>query len=77
MTAEPLLGKPIADAIKAQLVEEIEILKAQIQPKLVAILVGENAGAEFYAGMQAKGCASVGIEYELKKLDADTSQAIY
>ncbi|HJN16912.1 MAG TPA: tetrahydrofolate dehydrogenase/cyclohydrolase catalytic domain-containing protein, partial [Armatimonadota bacterium] len=74
MTAEPLKGKPIADAIKEQLVEELEVVKRKIQPKLVALLVGSDPGSEFYAGMQEKGCASVGIEYELKSLLDDTTQ---
>ncbi|MGQ9731517.1 MAG: bifunctional 5,10-methylenetetrahydrofolate dehydrogenase/5,10-methenyltetrahydrofolate cyclohydrolase, partial [Candidatus Zipacnadales bacterium] len=75
MSATPLLGKPIADKIKEELVKEIAALKdCGITPKLVALLVGENPGAEFYAGMQEKGCASVGIDYELKKLPTDTPQ---
>jgi methylenetetrahydrofolate dehydrogenase (NADP+)/methenyltetrahydrofolate cyclohydrolase len=74
VTAEPLKGKPIADAIKEQLVEELEVVKRKIQPKLVALLVGSDPGSEFYAGMQEKGCASVGIEYELKSLLDDTTQ---
>lgn len=75
MSARMLEGKPIAEGIKEELVQEIEALKGRgITPKLVALLVGENPGSEFYAGMQEKGCASVGIEYELKKLPDDTPQ---
>ncbi len=75
MSARMLEGKPIADKIKEELVKDIEALKGRgVTPKLVALLVGANPGSEFYAGMQEKGCSSVGIEYELKKLPDDTPQ---
>lgn len=74
MTAEPLKGKPIADRIKEGLAQDLEVLTKTITPKLVAVLVGEDPGSEFYAGMQEKACAGLGIGYELKKLAGDTAQ---
>jgi methylenetetrahydrofolate dehydrogenase (NADP+)/methenyltetrahydrofolate cyclohydrolase len=76
MSATILAGKPIAEEIRAQVKAEVEELKAKGKgPKLVAILAGENPGAKFYAGAQEKACAAVGIEYELRQLPADVSQA--
>jgi methylenetetrahydrofolate dehydrogenase (NADP+)/methenyltetrahydrofolate cyclohydrolase len=74
VSAELLKGKPIADAIKERLAAELEVLRQRITPKLVALLVGDNAGAVMYAQMQAKGCEALGVPYELRQLPAETSQ---
>ena len=76
MTAKLLEGKPISEAMRAQVKVDVEALKAKgVTPKLVAILAGDNPGAKFYAGAQEKACAQVGIAYELQQLSADVSQA--
>ena len=76
MSAKLLEGKPISDAMRAQVASEVEALKAKgVTPKLVAVLAGENPGAKFYAGAQEKACGTVGIAYELRQLAADISQA--
>ena len=76
MTAELIEGKPISEAMRAQVKADVEALKAKgVTPKLVAVLAGDNPGAKFYAGAQEKACAQVGIAYELQQLSADISQA--
>ncbi len=71
-----LEGKPISEAIRAQVKADVEALKAQgVTPKLVAVLAGENPGAKFYAGAQQKACEEVGIEYQLEQLPAETNEA--
>ena len=76
MSATLLEGKPIADAIRAQVQADVEVLKAKgITPKLVAVLAGDNPGAKFYAGAQEKACSEVGIAYELQQLPDDVTQA--
>ncbi len=76
MSAKLLEGKPISDAIRAQVAREVEALKAKgVTPKLVAVLAGDNPGAKFYAGAQEKACAEVGIAYELHQLPAEVSQS--
>ena len=76
MSATLLEGKPIAEKIRAQVKADVEALKAKgVTPKLVAVLAGDNPGAKFYAGAQQKACEEVGIEYELKGLGADITQA--
>jgi len=76
MSAKLIEGKPISEAMRAQVKAEVEALKAKgVTPKLVAILAGENPGAKFYAGAQEKACAQVGIAYELQQLASDIGQA--
>ncbi len=74
MSAQILEGKPIADKIKERLKGELEVLRKRIEPKLVALMVGENKGAEMYAKMQAKACDGLGVAYELRALSDDTTQ---
>ncbi|MFW6188797.1 MAG: bifunctional 5,10-methylenetetrahydrofolate dehydrogenase/5,10-methenyltetrahydrofolate cyclohydrolase [Planctomycetota bacterium] len=73
MAARILEGEPIAEAIKEQVKQDIEALPRA--PKLVGVLASDNPGAKYYARSQKKSCAEVGIEYELRKLDPDSSQA--
>jgi methylenetetrahydrofolate dehydrogenase (NADP+)/methenyltetrahydrofolate cyclohydrolase len=76
MSARLLEGEPIANRIKEQVKADVAALSGKgVTPKLVAILVGDNPGAKFYAGAQEKACASVGIAYALKEMPADTIQA--
>ncbi len=70
-----LEGKPIAEAIRAQVKADVEALKAKgVTPKLVAVLAGENPGAKFYAGAQQKACEEVGIEYQLDQRPAEITE---
>ena len=73
MSAQLLEGGPIAEQIKAEIRAEIE--KMARPPQLVAVMVGDNAGARMYAKMQDKSCAEVGIAYELKEFDEGISEA--
>ncbi len=76
MSAMLLEGKPIANAMRAQVQADVESLKAKgITPKLVAVLAGDNPGAKFYAGAQEKACSEVGIAYELQQLPDSVTQA--
>jgi len=73
VSAQLLEGGPIAEQIKAEIRAEIE--KMARPPQLVAVMVGDNAGARMYAKMQDKSCAEVGIAYELKEFDEGISEA--
>ncbi len=57
--------------MRAQLAE----LAESCPPHLVAILVGDNAGARFYAKSQQKDCEELGIAYELRELPQETVEA--
>lgn len=71
MSAEILKAKPIVDKIRAELAAQIDAMDRA--PVLVALMVGDDAGSRAYLKMQAKACAEVGIEYELRELPADTT----
>jgi methylenetetrahydrofolate dehydrogenase (NADP+)/methenyltetrahydrofolate cyclohydrolase len=72
-----LEGKVIAEGLKAAVRSEVEALKAKTGrvPKLVAVQLGENASSAVYVKAQMKVAQSLGIEYDLKVLPAETTQA--
>lgn len=75
MSARLLEGKPIAEAIREQVKEQVAGLRAKgVTPRLVAVLAGDNPGAKFYAEAQEKACREVGIAYELQQHPADITQ---
>jgi methylenetetrahydrofolate dehydrogenase (NADP+)/methenyltetrahydrofolate cyclohydrolase len=76
MSAQLLLGKDIAAKIKEGLKAEVESLKQKAgkSPKLVSIQAGENAASAVYIKSQKKVAEGLGIEYELKTLDAGVTQ---
>ncbi len=69
MTAEILEAKPIVEKMRAELEAQVDAMDRA--PVLVALMAGDDAGARAYAKMQAKACAEVGIEYELRELSRD------
>ena len=77
MSALLLDGKIIAGKLKEALKAEVAGLKAKYKkaPKLLAIQIGENASSAVYVKAQKTAAESLGIEYELKVLPADTTQA--
>lgn len=57
-------GKKIAADIRAELREEVEMLKAHGKrvPKLAVVIVGNNPASETYVNNKIKACAEVGID---------------
>jgi len=76
MEAALLKGKDIAGKIKEGLKVEIEELKRKTghAPRLVSIQVGENTASAVYIKSQRKSAENLGIEYELKTLDASITE---
>ncbi|MDQ4111075.1 MAG: bifunctional methylenetetrahydrofolate dehydrogenase/methenyltetrahydrofolate cyclohydrolase [Actinomycetota bacterium] len=63
MTAQKLDGTATLKAIKAELAERVEKLKAQgITPGLGTVLVGDDPGSRWYVNAKHKDCAEIGIE---------------
>ncbi len=61
--AELLKGKPVADAMKDELIKKVEALKAKgISPKLGFIRVGNRPDDLFYEGGAKKTCAALGMD---------------
>jgi len=77
--AEVLKGKPVADAIKADLTKDIESLKKDkgIVPKLGIIRVGARPDDLFYEGGAKKTCLAVGMECDIFEYPEDIDQASF
>ena len=68
-----LRGKPIADALQAEVAAGVEALLAggARRPKLVAVLIGDNPASAFYVSSKTKACREVGIEGATLELPRD------
>jgi methylenetetrahydrofolate dehydrogenase (NADP+) / methenyltetrahydrofolate cyclohydrolase len=75
MSAKILDGKALASQLKSELASQIQKLekKHHRKPHLVSVLFGEDAAALSYAISQQKTAESLGIRYELMKLDHRTT----
>jgi methylenetetrahydrofolate dehydrogenase (NADP+)/methenyltetrahydrofolate cyclohydrolase len=76
MSAKLLEGKIVAESLNAGIKAEIEGLKAKTNraPKLTALQIGENASSAVYVKAQKKLAEYLGLEYELVRMPAETSQ---
>jgi len=73
--AELLEGRPIADAIKKEVRQEVRQLRQQhaIVPRLAAVLVGDDAASAVYVRNKVRACAEVGIDSEKIVLPSSTT----
>jgi len=75
MTAQKMLGKPLAAQIKADLATRVAALQARgITPGLGTVLVGDDPGSQSYVKGKHRDCAEVGIASIRVDLPADTTQ---
>ncbi len=73
--AEILKGKPVADAMNAELAEKVAALKARgITPKLGIIRVGARPDDLFYEGGAKKTCTAIGMDSEVFEYPEDIGQ---
>jgi methylenetetrahydrofolate dehydrogenase (NADP+)/methenyltetrahydrofolate cyclohydrolase len=77
VTARILDGKALAAEIHAELASQIAefVASAGIQPRLVAVLVGEDPASEVYVRNKRKTCEKLGMAGELIRLPASASEA--
>ncbi|MEW5920746.1 MAG: bifunctional 5,10-methylenetetrahydrofolate dehydrogenase/5,10-methenyltetrahydrofolate cyclohydrolase [Bacillota bacterium] len=76
--AESLKGKAVVDAMKADLTQRVEALKARgITPKLGIIRVGARPDDLFYEGGAKKTCDSIGLAYQVFEYPEDVSQEAF
>lgn len=70
-------GKATAEAIKAELKQEVKALidKGERPPHLVAVLVGDDGASQAYVGNKVRSCQQVGFRSTLMKFDSDLSEA--
>ena len=65
-------GKELAKNIRLKLKEEVEELKkAEINPKLAVIMVGDDKASKVYVKNKSKACEEFGVEFEEYLLPAD------
>ena len=76
MTAEIISGKDVAEAIRAELKQEVADLKAKhgIQPGLATVLVGDNPASVSYVTAKGKGCEQIGVASFQHTLPGDISE---
>ncbi len=74
--AEILSGKRFAQAIKAEVAEEVKNLTEEhgIKPCLVVVRVGEDSASEVYVNSKVKTAEELGIISEHKHFEEDISQ---
>ena len=76
MTAKIIDGKQVAAAIRAELKEEVQKLKARgMTPGLGVILVGDDPASQSYVMAKERACAEIGLFSDDNRLPAATTQA--
>ena len=76
MVAQILDGKAVAQAIKAELTQEvIELKKKRITPGLGTLLVGDDPGSHSYVSGKHRDCAEVGVHSVRIDLPANAKEA--
>jgi methylenetetrahydrofolate dehydrogenase (NADP+)/methenyltetrahydrofolate cyclohydrolase len=73
--AQLIEGRPAADAIKKEVAAEVRVLRDKhgVQPKLSAVLVGDDPASAVYVRNKVRACEEVGIASEQVALPASTS----
>jgi methylenetetrahydrofolate dehydrogenase (NADP+) / methenyltetrahydrofolate cyclohydrolase len=76
MSAQILDGKVLAANLKEELKAQINTLKnvAGKNPRIISIVVGDDAASSSYALSQQKAAEGLGINYELRRLDLKSTQ---
>ena len=78
MADKLLKGKNVADSITENLKKDVDLLnKKNITPKLSVIRVGERPDDISYEKGASKRCESIGIDFEVIKLDESISNKEY
>ncbi|MGQ9631355.1 MAG: bifunctional methylenetetrahydrofolate dehydrogenase/methenyltetrahydrofolate cyclohydrolase FolD [bacterium] len=77
MPAKIISGNEIAEAMRSEMVKEIENLKAKhnLTPGLAVILVGDNPASQVYVRSKGKACEEIGIYSETHKLPATAEES--
>lgn len=77
MTAQLLLGKEVAQKVRHQVREKINLRTEQGQnkPGLAVVLVGQDPASKVYVKHKRRACDEVGINSFAHDLDAHTSEA--
>jgi methylenetetrahydrofolate dehydrogenase (NADP+)/methenyltetrahydrofolate cyclohydrolase len=71
MAATPMLGKPLAERIRAEVAEEVAELG---HVGLATVLVGDDPASEIYIGSKHRAATEAGIDATDLRLPADTTE---
>ena len=75
MTATLIDGVAVSKAIRAQLQQRVEALKARgVTPGLAVILVGDNPASQVYVRNKVKACGEVGVYSEVHQFPLNVTQ---
>lgn len=75
MSARILDGKALAATIRAEVAEEVAVLRADgITPGLAVVLVGEDPASRVYVRSKGRACEEAGMHSETVQLPADTPE---
>jgi len=73
METRILRGKPVAEAIKAEVTSSADQLRKRgIVPGLAAVLVGDDPASQLYVNNKTRTCEELGMHSELVRLPAET-----
>lgn len=61
-------------ALSAQLVDSVKEKVAELKPKLVVLMVGENPASAIYVRKKSEACEKAGIDFEEFKFPLDITQ---
>ncbi len=76
MVAELINGKEIAATLRQEMKEEINALRdTGIVPQLTVILIGDDPASQSYVKGKEKACAEIGMDSEIIRLPASTTEA--
>jgi methylenetetrahydrofolate dehydrogenase (NADP+)/methenyltetrahydrofolate cyclohydrolase len=76
MTAQMLDGKAAAAAIKAELRERVDALRARgVTPGIATVLVGADPASQLYVGMKHRQSEEIGMNSIQVELPAESTQA--
>lgn len=69
-------GKKIAEAMKAEAAEQVQLLKREgLTPGLAVVLVGDDPASRLYVKSKARACAELGMHSEAVTLPGQTTTA--
>jgi methylenetetrahydrofolate dehydrogenase (NADP+)/methenyltetrahydrofolate cyclohydrolase len=76
MKTRILSGKKVAEAMKAELAQELqELAQKGLIPGLATVLVGEDPASQIYVRNKARTCESLGMHSESIQLPTETTTA--
>ena len=77
MTAKIIDGKLVAEELRSEVLQASQAHEAKTgrKPLLVALQVGDSQSSKLYTDMQAKQAQAVGIDYDLRVLDENSTEA--